>query len=166
MPNSFICRLLTVGDAEQFRNVRLYGLQESPHAFLEDYTECADQPLEYFHRYFKNGWIAGAFRDGRLIGIAGLYIQKGIKLHHKGMVWGVYIMPESRGQGLAKQLIAMLIEEAQKARLELVQLSTDESKSSTVRLYTQLGFEVYGREQHIMKVANEYVTDVLMVKFL
>jgi ribosomal protein S18 acetylase RimI-like enzyme len=159
-------RLLSLADLDQFRQLRLRGAQEEPAAFLEDYDELCAAPEEHFTRYFANGWIAGAFLGDRLAGACGLYRCKGKKLAHKGVVWGVYMAPEARGQGGARRLIEILLAEAQAASIELVQLSTDMSNKVTVALYQSLGFREYGVEKHMLKLADRYVDDVWMVKFL
>ncbi len=161
-----VCRLLTVADVELFREIRLRGLKEHPDAFLDSYEESVDWPLERFKKWFGNGWIAGGFVDQKLLGITGLYRQDRIKIRHKGMVWGVYVAPEARGFGIARRLIEILLAEAKKAGLELVQLSTDVTNPITVALYQSFGFEPYGVEKHILKLQDRYVDDVVMVKFL
>ena len=103
---------------------------------------------------------------GNLVGISGLYREEGKKLRHKGTIWGVYVAPEARGHGAGRALLTKLLAEAKKAGMELVHLSADETNPITLRLYQSVGFIEYGREKHIMKVGDHYVTDVLMAKFL
>jgi ribosomal protein S18 acetylase RimI-like enzyme len=158
-------RLLSLEDIEAFRALRLRGLKECPDAFLDDYEEWANEPVESFRKFF-DGWVAGAFFEGKLLGISGLYREKGKKLKHKGTIWGVYVAPEARGKGLGRGLLTLLLDEAKKSGLELVQLSADETSLITLRLYQSIGFSEYGRDKHIMKVGDHYVTDVLMAKFL
>jgi hypothetical protein len=40
-------------------------------------------------------FVAGAFEGSRLAGMAGFHREKGLKLRHKGRVWGVYVTPTS-----------------------------------------------------------------------
>lgn len=164
MTHAYTYRLLTVEDVEIFRSLRLYGLQEAPRSFLEDYEETKDKPLPYFAKFFSNGWIVGAFLDDTLIGISGLYIHRGKKLQHKGTVWGVYTLPEHRGCGLAKTLITMLLKEAAAFGLEHVTLSVDEANPSAIAAYTRLGFKEYGREKNFMKVGGNYINEIMMAK--
>lgn len=157
-------RLLTAADAETFHRLRLRAVKEETQSFLETAEEVRQKPAA---EYFKNGWIAGAFVAGKLAGIAGLYRHNGKKVEHKGTVWGVYVVPEARGQGLARKLIETVVKEAKKAGLELVQISTDRTNAATQGLYKNLGFKPYGIEKHIMKLADgRYIDDVWMVKFL
>ena len=159
----FTFRFLSIQDTVAFRQLRLFGLQESPRSFLEDYEETKDKPLPYFEKFFKNGWITGAFSGETLVAIAGLYIHKGMKLRHKGTVWGVYTLPEHRKNGLANRVITMLLKEATACGLERVTLSVDEASPAALATYTKLGFTEYGREPHFMKIGDAYVTEILMM---
>lgn len=160
-------RFMTVDDVEIYRALRLRGLKETPESFCEAYEDAITWPIEKFYRFFENGWMVGGFIDDQLVGMAGLYRHVGTKVEHKGTVWGVYVVPEARGNAIAKTAIVMLVEEAKKAGLEQVYLSTDENNPFTVNLYKQLGFEPYGTEKHIIKVGEQsYVDDLLMVRFL
>jgi len=160
-------RLLTAADVAIFRKVRARACREEPTAFLMTGEEIEQQSDKHFERHFANGWIAGAFLDGKLVGITGLNSNIGIKTRHKGMVWGVYVAPEARGHGCGKKMINMVLAEGEKAGLEVVTLSTDVSNLITVGLYKNLGFESYGVEEHILKLEDgRYIDDVWMIKYL
>lgn len=157
-------RLLTTAEAAIFHQLRLRAVKEETRSFLESYEEAKQKPAV---SYFENGWISGAFIGGALVGITGLFRHKGAKVEHKGIVWGVYVVPEARGKGLARRLIEAVVLEAAQAGLELVQISTDRTNAATQALYQSLGFEPYGTEKHIMKLPDgSYIDDVWMVKFL
>jgi len=157
-------RLLTPEDAAVFHQLRLRAVKEETKSFLETEEEVKQKPVG---NYFRNGWIAGAFVDEQLVGITGLYRHSGKKVEHKGTVWGVYVIPEMRGQGLSRQLIEAVLKAAEKAGLEQIHISTDRTNDTTVTLYQKLGFEPYGVEKHIMKLPdNSYIDDVWMIKFL
>jgi ribosomal protein S18 acetylase RimI-like enzyme len=161
-----VYRFMHVDDVAIYRELRLRGLKEHPESFLESYEDAIKWPLKRFERFFENGWIIGAFIKGELKGMSGLYRHRGSKVAHKGTVWGVYVTPEARGHGIARTAITMLIDEAVKAGIEQVHLSTDMHNQFTVSLYKDLGFEECGTEKHILKLPDKYVDDLLMVKFL
>lgn len=163
---SLSVRLLTVNDAEIFRTLRLRAMQEEPSAFCEAYEDAIAWPLERFEKHFENGWIAGAFMAGAMVGATGLYRHLGRKVQHKGTVWGVYVAPEARGHGLARKLIETVIEEARRYGLEILHLSTDTQNPVSFALYKSLGFEPWGVEKHILKLPDRYVDDVVMMKSL
>lgn len=159
-------RFMTVEDVAIYRELRLRGLKEHPESFLEAYEDAIKWPVKRFERFFENGWMVGAFLDGELKGMSGLYRHRGAKTQHKGTVWGVYVTPEARGHGIARKAITMLISEAEKNGIEQVHLSTDMNNPFTVALYKGLGFQECGTEKHILKLPDKYVDDLLMVRFL
>ena len=48
--------------------------------------------------------------DGILAGMMGFKREYGLKLRHKGCIWGVYVSPAHRGKGLASLLLSEVIE--------------------------------------------------------
>jgi len=42
----------------------------------------------------------GSFKDGLLIGMIGFVREQRNKLRHKGNIWGMYVVPEARGEGI------------------------------------------------------------------
>jgi GNAT superfamily N-acetyltransferase len=93
--------------------------------------------------------------------------NNGIKLKHKANIGPVYVVPEMRGKGIAKVMMKAMLKTAQEMGIELLQLSANAMHPETVALYKSFGFEPYGIEKHIMKLADgRYVDDILMEKFL
>lgn len=163
---SEVIRLLTVEDVADFRALRLQACREEPVAFTESYEELSVLAEADFKQHFHNGWIVGAYLDNALVAMAGLYRNKGLKVQHKGNIWGVYVATQARGRGISRKCMEMLIEQAQKAGLESIQLSTDASNPVSVGLYKSLGFEAWGIEKHFAKLPNRYVDEVYMTLFL
>ncbi|MGE0754698.1 MAG: N-acetyltransferase family protein [Alphaproteobacteria bacterium] len=157
-------RLLTVHDADIFHALRLRAVKEESDSFLETEEEVAAKSAQ---DYFKDGWIAGAFEAGKLVGITGLFRYKGRKLQHKGHVWGVYVVPGARGQKLSSRMLELLLASAKQAGIERVLLSANEKSLHTQDIYMRLGFEPYGVERNLMKRPDgSYISDVLMTKVL
>ena len=112
--------------------------------------------------------MASAWTEqGVLVGFAGLSRYNGAKIRHKGNVGPVYVAPEQRGKGLAKNMLVMLENLAKKEGIERLILSTDTTNQVTQQLYMRLGYEPWGVEKHILKLSNgTYVDDVVMTKSL
>src|SRR5689334_1246079 len=94
-------RPLDPSDAQALQSLRLEALESCPEAFASSYEEEASLPLETVRdRIPSTGLnaIFGAFAEGHLVGMAGFAVQDRIKARHKGVMWGVYVKPERRGQ--------------------------------------------------------------------
>ena len=159
-------RRLTVADAEAFRALRIRALHESPEAFLEDTAEAERRPVEEFEKIISKDWVVGAFSEGELQAMAGMFRQRLRKTRHKATIWGVFTAPEARGKGLMRGLLTELINIAKQEGIELIMLSTNELNPVTIGLYQSVGFEICGREPHIIKIGDEYINDVLMFRFV
>jgi RimJ/RimL family protein N-acetyltransferase len=79
----------------------------------------------------------------------------------------VYVTAAARGKGVAR---AMLVQMLDRVRgypgLEQVSLSVSVRQEAARRLYTALGFAVYGYERHALKVGETYVDEEHMVLWL
>lgn len=164
-------RLLTEADAAPFWELRLKSLQEEPEAFGAAFVEECDKPLESIIVRFRNEWaspenflIVGAFLEGKLVGLVGLFREQRIKLRHKATVWGMYVLPEYRNIGIGKTLLLDLIGRAKGIKgLEQLNLSVVETKQAAAKLYASCGFKAYGLEERALKVEGKYYAETHMV---
>ena len=164
-------RVITEHDVEEFIRLRIEALTCEPYAFaraLED--ECSQSLASVAPRLrpvLEGNFVIGAFEGTRMIGQAGFVRYEGRKVCHKGILWGVYVTAAARGQGVAKAMLTRLLERIRSyAGLEQVSLSVSAPQEAARRLYSALGFEVYGYEKHALKVGATYVDDEHRVLWL
>lgn len=162
-------RLLDASDAKVYREVRLRALKNDPDSFGSTYEQEAVRPLEKFAERIertKNGFTLGCFDDSHsLIGIVNFVREDGLKTAHKGNVYGMYVEPECRGQGIGRSLMSAVIETATREcdGLEQVHLTVVSNNAPAIRLYTSLGFGGYGVEPRALKFDGHYLDENLMV---
>ena len=90
--------------------------------------------------------IFGAF-DNHLVGAVGLYREPRLKSSHKAHLWGLYLAPGHRRQGLAFQLLDAAVRHARALRgVTWVLLSVASAALGAQRLYERAGFHVWGTE--------------------
>ena len=154
-----------------FQALRLRALQESPDAFATTSDEFRQETLASIAERLRvegdrpERFVLGAFEEeGALIGIVGFMRETMSKMRHKAIIWGMYIAPEGRGQGIGKQLLQELLKRcATLPWLEQVHLSVVITNETARHLYTSIGFQVYGREPHAFKQGERYLDEELMV---
>lgn len=172
-------RLLTPQDADQYQVLRLEALKNEPQSFGATYEEAVNRPLsEVANRLQanKDSFILGAFQANptdsssssnqtpELIGVVGLYRRDGAKLKHKGVVWGMYVAPAGRNQGLGRRLMQSLIDQAiELSTFEQLLLTVVTTNQSARQLYLSLGFKSYGIETTALKIENAYLDEDLMM---
>ena len=153
-------RRLEPRDIDAFRALRLEALRLHPEAYSSSHEDEVREPLEFFVRRLPNCF--GCFVGETLVGIARLSVSPGLKLRHKGLLVSVFLDPAHRGQGLARQLLEAVIEEARVAGLTSVRLAVTVGNEPAERLYRALGFRIYGIEVDAIRVDGKGFDEALM----
>lgn len=152
-------------DAALYRDIRLEALTANPEAFGSTFEIENAQTLSWFVDRLGASTVLGAFRDMKLVAIAGFAVHQGQKCAHKGSLWGMYVRPGSRGTGIGSQLVEAILDLARQ-HVELIQLTVVRDNVQAWRLYTRLGFVDYGLERNALKQDGRYYDEILMEKNL
>ncbi|QNF29937.1 GNAT family N-acetyltransferase [Metabacillus elymi] len=162
-------RLLKPLDAENYRNIRLEALQNNPESFGSSYEEEKEIPLETYKSRFQSdeSFTFGAFENEKLVGVVTLVKENKLKLKHKANIFAMYVSPKKRGIGIGKCLMVEVINKAKDLKgIEQIYLSVVTTNESAKKLYSFLGFEVFGSEKRALKFENTYLDEEHMVLFL
>ena len=157
-------RLLDPQDAAEFVRLRLEALTREPHAFARTPDDALpwspDSVAAHLRPVPEGNFLMGAFAGRQMMGQAGFFRLEGAKERHKGRIWGVYVTPAARGQGVAKAMLTGMLERARSyPGLEQVSLSVAVTQEAARALYDALGFRVYGYERRSLKVGETYVDE-------
>src|SRR2546428_1802962 len=102
-----LVRKLTEDDLEALWTLRLQALRDNPEAFGTTYEETLARGKARMLERLGQGdemFSLGAFEES-LIGMVGFRREEGLKDRHKGLVFGMYVLPEWRGRGVGKALM-------------------------------------------------------------
>ncbi|WP_309122615.1 GNAT family N-acetyltransferase [Paenibacillus sp.] len=148
--------MLEASDAAAYRNLRLEALLTNPEAFGSTYEREAEFPLETVMERLQptgNRFTLGVFlEDDSLIAIATFVRETGTKTAHKGNVFGMYVSPAHRGNGVGKTLMTELLRLAgEREGLEQINLTVVSDNIPAKKMYEGLGFEVFGIERNALK---------------
>ena len=142
-------RTLAAGDAEALLELRREALIDSPMAFLaspEDDHAASVGTVRGMLSRGANSLVLGAY-DTRLAGMLGLYRDGKAKAAHKVHLWGMYVRPESRRQGLGRQLLDAALDHARDLDgVNLAHIGVGETSADAKGLYERVGFQVWGVE--------------------
>jgi RimJ/RimL family protein N-acetyltransferase len=162
-----LVRTLTPEDAVSFIALRLRGLQEQPQAFASSYEEEAPVPLAEIEQRLQprpGAVVFGAFDGHTLVAVVGLVREAHIKLAHKAFVWGMYVAPEHRREGIGAALLRCALAHAASAfGVRQVNLGVNTKNTAALSLYRSLGFEPFGVEREFLCIDGEYHDECQMV---
>ncbi|MGE0725436.1 MAG: N-acetyltransferase family protein [Alphaproteobacteria bacterium] len=156
-------RTLTGADAPAFRALRMQALAAHPEAFGNAPEDEAATPIAETARWLDGDPVFAAVEGDRILGVAGFVAERKVKLRHKGTLWGMYVRPEARRQGIAGRLIDAVLDHA-RGRVESVHLKVAGSNSGARRLYERKGFAAYGLEPNALKLDDRYEDEVMMAR--
>lgn len=157
-------RNLVPADAPAFRDLRLEALSLHPEAFGSSYEEEAALTLETIRARIPASGpnaICGAFADDGLAGMAGFAVYDRAKAAHKGLLWGVYVRPDRRGQGLGRELVRRVIDHASR-HVIVLEAAVGLANGSARRTYHALGFRPYGIERKALRVGDVFHDEELL----
>ena len=160
-------RALTPTDAVEFVSIRLRGLAECPEAFPSTYDEESSTPLtEIEHRLQPNPGtvIFGAFAGTTLCAVVGLQRESMVKLAHKALIWGVYVVPEFRTRRTGTRILGHALNHAMAVMgTRQVNLGVNTTNLAAFSLYKKLGFTEYGLERGFLQVGGRLYDEYQMV---
>lgn len=140
---------LTPTDAAEYQTLRLLALQTDPDAYLATYEQESQHSLPYFRATLNDpveSWAGyhGFFQDDKLVAYIRLSQHWSEKMTHLATLHDLYVHPDYRHQGIAKQLIMHCEKTAKVNGLKVLYVSCTEVNRSARKLYTQLDYRQYG----------------------
>lgn len=89
-----------------------------------------------------NQHLVVAVREGRVVGTLQLTVIPGLSRRGstRSIIEAVRIHADERGSGLGTQLIEWAIDESRRQNCQLVQLTSDKTRTDAHRFYERLGF--------------------------
>lgn len=143
-------------------------MANAPQAFGADYATTAQQTVADWARRIAERTSEGseiiftAEAEGALAGMAGVYRPSAPKARHSGMVWGVYVRPAWRGQGLSEGLVNACVAWARAQGITILRLAVITENTAAIRAYVRCGFRVYGVEARALCVDGVCYDELLM----
>lgn len=149
-------------DSEAYYKLRILSEQEYPQ-FVgfnaeRELVAGSEGIKEILLNYPSEGtYVLGVFDEASLVGVLVASRRLSKKYRHKAFLWGMYVLPDYRGEGAAKLLMDTIIEWA-KDHPEIMALTLQVTLSNTrgQAFYKKYGFSVFGTEQNSLFAADEY----------
>ena len=98
----------------------------------------------------ERGYFIAAFADGVFAGYAGM-----TQVLDERDICNVATVPEFRGMGIGKAIVADLIESARKTGASVVMLEVRASNAPAIALYEKAGFTLVGKRRNFYSFPKE-----------
>ncbi|MFL0803280.1 MAG: GNAT family N-acetyltransferase [Agarilytica sp.] len=155
-------REITGTEAESYFNLRILSDEEFPE-FVgfnaeRELSVGSSGIAELLNKYPSEGTIVfGAFNERSLVGVTVLSRRLSPKYQHKGFLWGMYVLPEFRGAGIAQLLMQAAIDWA-RVHPDVIAISLQVTLSNIrgQKFYKRFGFSVFGTEQNSLYAAGQF----------
>ena len=146
-------RLLQPHDAPEYAELRRAMLMDTPWAFASAPEDGISIELIAGRLGEPFNVIVGAFDGhGRLVGSCGLVRERKVKMNHRAMIWGMYVQPAFRGQGMGERLLREAIGVARGwSGVTVVTISVGARSEAARRLYERVGFVAWGLEPCVLR---------------
>lgn len=167
-------RQIEADDADGILTLRRAGLLNSPMSFgaapETDQFQSIDAVLAYLAGAPQNV-LFGAFElqgetEGALLGMAGMFRGRHSKIKHRATVWGMYVAPKARKQGLGRALIEAIADYASELGIDYLDLAVSEGSTAAYKLYESAGFFEYGRHPAGIRHEERRTVEVLLTRKL
>lgn len=160
-------RRLRPEDAAALVALRREALETQPLAFGSSIPEDRNLSIETVRDALANEEeqaVFGYFSESSLAGMVGVRREPRAKQRHKAHIWGMYVAPRARTQGVGRGLLDAAIGKAMAwPGIEQVQLSVTDAADSAKRMYEAAGFQPWGREPRSIQWQGCFVDETHLV---
>jgi len=139
-----IIRRIRIGEFDLFKQIRLRALKEAPYAFSSTYESALQRSEESWREQADNSAQGSdratfiTFSDDAPVGIAALYrVENQTSV---GAMLQVWVAPEHRGTGVARDLIDAIFEWAGENNFRMILSRIRDGNIRAQKFYTKYGF--------------------------
>jgi putative acetyltransferase len=159
--DTIVVRPVRLEDAEAIHAIRL-----QPTVLAGTLGIPSERPADHRRRLENLGPDDHSFVaeiDGRVVGTAGLHVDRG-KRRHAGEI-GMMVHDEFQGRGVGRRLLEALLDVADNyLGLVRVELEVMVDNERAIRLYERFGFAHEGRKRKAIRRGDGYVDTLLMAR--
>lgn len=162
MSEPFAIRMLDVEDATSLLSLRREALETEPLAFASSTDDDRGLSPEFTRDMLANRReqaVFGSFDGDTLTGMVGIYRESKTKRRHLGGIWGMYVTPSTRNQGIGRALLEAAIQQGREWGLDQVQLGVSDTALAAKHLYETTGFRAWGCEPCALRWEGRFVDE-------
>lgn len=155
-------RQLKPDDVNDFKAIRLSALKNSPEMFGSTYAVEATRPLHVFAEVISKYVVFAAYSQQQIIGMLILDLKNHLTIQPQAQLYGFFVEPAFRSQGIATQLLQVAIQYGQHLVAQIM-LSVRANNTPAIHLYQKFGFQIAHRDMNIINKTQEDQDEIRMV---
>lgn len=163
---AIMVRQLLPADWAVLKVIRLESLAISPDGFGSTYEEEKDRTEAEWRHFFERESIFVASVDGCVCGIIALMPHQQQKYYHRGTIFGLYVSPTYRRQGIAGHLLDTVMAYARSMGLLQLQLGVRCDNEVAITCYIKKGFIKVGHTPRSSFADGSFHDEQTMMVFL
>jgi ribosomal protein S18 acetylase RimI-like enzyme len=152
---------LEPADVTRFLAFRKEAFSEAPCTFRFAAKDDAELDVGQWRDRLLRGYVVAVIKNDEWLGMGGFSRFSGTKLSHKGLIWGMYVIPAARGTGVADRVLKALLTQAGSC-VRQVQLTVMADNARARAFYIRHRFELYGIEPASVRRGESYADEALM----
>lgn len=168
-----VIKSLKPDEWQKYREIRLEALKTNPLAFSNTYEDVIKFPDEKWRKQLKQSqkkagtFFLFAFDGDKVIGMNGVYWNNKPVTKHIAEIFGVFVNPKYRGQGIGRRLMEDIIKEIKKnPQFTKIKLGVNIKNAPAMKLYKSCGLKVVGRLEKELKFGKKYYDELLLEKII
>lgn len=151
---------LSSDEWQKYRDIRLAALKDDPLAFGSSYYEELHMSETDWRNRIDAMWFATI--DDNIVGLIGLLQRENLASKHCGYVISLWVKPEFRGRGVAKELIQKLKDIAPSLGIRKLSLQVTATQTAAKTIYENMGFVKVGLLKENLMKDGHYLDEYLM----
>ncbi len=156
-------------DIDALFELHVEALRRHPEAFAAEPEQVEGDRSGWTGRLRRNiltgmGAICLAESPDGIVAMSGIFRRALLKMQHTASIWGMYVRPEWRGQGLGERLIVANLTWARRNDVRNVRLAVVADNGPAIRCYLKQGFTVYGVEPEALYYDGRYLDELWMTR--
>ena len=155
-------------DAELYQTFRRQMLNDAPWAFTATPDDDVALDLEFLRSALadpENAILAikGGGSSGSLLASAGIYRVKNPKFSHRAKLWGVFVDPRHRNQGLGRAVTEAALDLAKSwSGVAFIDVGVSTNSPEAHAIYQKVGFVEWGREPETTQHQGRRYDEIFM----
>lgn len=153
-------------DWEKYKIVRLHAIKENPIALGINYLEENKYSQTKLRKLLSKNLYISVQQDNSIVGYIGIKLYSKSNIRHRAELTELYIKKEYRGNGLAKELLKITLNNLKEYGIKKIVVYVIVTDNNIYKFYLKQGFKIVGRLNEDIAINDKLYDANIMEKKL